>query len=742
MLGSASVEGRGELRVAKTRALSLIVLLAAAFQAGAGAARADSNLIVGVTEDNLMYSPAETIAIANDLGVKAFRLSLLWEPGRAQLDPATRSRLDNAVAAASGTRIVVAVYSGSGNAPLSPAARDEYCTYVRSVLEHYPQINDVVVWNEPNLTYFWRPQYNRDGTSAAPGAYQELLAQCWDVLHAYRPNVNVIGPVVSYRGHDNPNGVSDNSHSPLRFIRELGDAYRASGRARPILDTFGHHPHPWSADERPWRRHDSSVYVSLGDWGKLMNGLAEAFEGTAQPLPGQGPSIWWLEVGYQTLIDADKRHLYDGRVENWRGPVPDFVGGEPDHPQPSADSPAPDQATQLIDSVRLSYCQPYVEAYFNFLLRDESSLTRWQSGVLWVDGSPKGSYAGFKGAITEVNQQQVDCSRMKGGGPFIAQTGAGPRTKPAAGVSRVAGGGFWDELGPKAPLPRPSRPGARSVPSGFFAQATPSTLEYNGTRRGAFGFVTLRSRLSAEGRPVAGKGISIIAGGRRYAATTNANGVATVSAGLPVPLGKWNIRASFPGDPAVRPAVSEAIVRVVNTRARVTSTRDLVASRRSTGSFRVSYDGRSVKGRVRVQAPGLKLRAGRVTALGVNKRGNAAWFAGFSRSGTRFLAYAEDNSRRGRRDRFRLWIGDSARVAPGKLRSGNVKITTRRPSENDQGRSGEGRNRTGDTTVFSRVLYRLSYLAARAGLSVARPQTKKNVRAGATAPRTFFGSGA
>jgi hypothetical protein len=26
--------------------------------------------------------------------------------------------------------------------------------------------------------------------------------------------------------------------------------------------------------------------------------------------------------------------------------------------------------------------------------------------------------------------------------------------------------------------------------------------------------------------------------------------------------------------------------------------------------------------------------------------------------------------------------------------------------------SGEGRNRTGDTTIFSRVLYQLSYLAA------------------------------
>jgi hypothetical protein len=33
--------------------------------------------------------------------------------------------------------------------------------------------------------------------------------------------------------------------------------------------------------------------------------------------------------------------------------------------------------------------------------------------------------------------------------------------------------------------------------------------------------------------------------------------------------------------------------------------------------------------------------------------------------------------------------------------------------------SGEGRNRTGDTTVFSRVLYRLSYLARAASVAQA-----------------------
>jgi hypothetical protein len=43
----------------------------------------------------------------------------------------------------------------------------------------------------------------------------------------------------------------------------------------------------------------------------------------------------------------------------------------------------------------------------------------------------------------------------------------------------------------------------------------------------------------------------------------------------------------------------------------------------------------------------------------------------------------------------------------------------RRDAENGVDRSGEGRNRTGDTTVFSRVLYQLSYLA-RAARSLAR----------------------
>jgi hypothetical protein len=42
-----------------------------------------------------------------------------------------------------------------------------------------------------------------------------------------------------------------------------------------------------------------------------------------------------------------------------------------------------------------------------------------------------------------------------------------------------------------------------------------------------------------------------------------------------------------------------------------------------------------------------------------------------------------------------------------------AKATGETVTESGLDRSGEGRNRTGDTTVFSRVLYQLSYLARR-----------------------------
>ena len=128
------------------------------------------------------------------------------------------------------------------------------------------------------------------------------------------------------RGNDNPSASGNISHSPANFYRKLGDAYRASGRARPIFDTVGHNPYPATNAERPWMRHATSTTIGEGDYDRLMAVLQEAFGGTGQPLPGQGSvSIWYMEQGFQTTIDPAKTGLYRG-TETDRQALPAWLG--------------------------------------------------------------------------------------------------------------------------------------------------------------------------------------------------------------------------------------------------------------------------------------------------------------------------------------------------------------------------------------------------------------------------------
>lgn len=79
----------------------------------------------------------------------------------------------------------------------------------------------------------------------------------------------------------------------------------------------------------------------------------------------------------------------------------------------------------------MAYCQPYVEAVFNFLLRDEVSLNGWQSAPIWVDWTPKASYPVLQAAIRDVRLGSVSCGSVAGG-PYAFQ----PKT--GVDVERVA----------------------------------------------------------------------------------------------------------------------------------------------------------------------------------------------------------------------------------------------------------------------------------------------------------------
>ena len=262
--------------------------IAALFAAAVAAAPAVAGpgFFVGAGEDHAA-TLTRAVPTATDLGLGAFRVPIQWHVGQSRLDEEQAAGLAQLVATAPPSiRIVPTSWSLGGETPLDDAARNDYCSFTRDILARFPRINDVIIWNEPNKEMFWQPQYHPDETSAAPAAYVALLARCYDVLHAFRPSVNVIAPATSPRGNDRPNAVSNISHSPLTFISQMGAAYRASGRTARIFDTVAHHAYGSSSRERPWRTHPTTQ-ISEGDWSKLMIALSSAFNGTGQDLPGR-----------------------------------------------------------------------------------------------------------------------------------------------------------------------------------------------------------------------------------------------------------------------------------------------------------------------------------------------------------------------------------------------------------------------------------------------------------------------
>jgi hypothetical protein len=392
------------LRVLRPIVLSLLALVALGT---ASVARAQPGLLVGITDNRFLTDPATAVSDAESLGLNAAHVFLTWTPGETAMSPSDISQMDTLLAAGGELRIVVSVYGKATDAPTSASARDEYCSYVGDLLTQFPSVNDVVIWNEPNQDAFWQPQYNPDGTSAAPAAYEALLAQCWDALHAIRPDVNLIMST-SPSGNDNPHAASDLSFAPGTFIEDMGAAYRASGRTLPIFDTVGHSAYGVNSSEAPSQQH-LGPYIGEGDLSQLEQALDTAFGGTGQPVPGdcdasaRCPSVWYLEDGYQTTPDAAHASLYIG-AETDLHPVTDL---------PNLDDPtAPTQSSQLTEGVELAYCQPGVGAFFNFLLEDEPDLAAWQSGLLWVDGSPKESFDAYRQAISSIRAGTIDCSQV------------------------------------------------------------------------------------------------------------------------------------------------------------------------------------------------------------------------------------------------------------------------------------------------------------------------------------------
>jgi hypothetical protein len=363
--------------------------------AGAAPALAGRNLALGVNDD-AVKSRAGISSVASDLGLGYYRVTQSWQPGQAEPSASDAASIADTVRNAGSQKILLSVFGPASAAPRTASSRAQYCSFVSSLLDRFPQIAAVNIWNEANLSYFWKPQFNRNGSSAAPAAYEALMARCYDAIKSRHGAVRVITSI-SPRGNDNPRARSNVSHSARNFIGKLGQAYRRSHRRRRIFDAWGQNVYGATSSERPWVRHRRDI--GEGDYPRLLSYLKSAFGGTHQPVPGQKDvRIWYLEDGFQTGVGI-KRFAYQNGETDRAVVAP--VGGRVD------------QASQLTDAIRLAYCQPAVGGFFNFLLADESNLHGWQSGILFADWTPKPSYPAFKRVIGEVNAHRVDCAKLK-----------------------------------------------------------------------------------------------------------------------------------------------------------------------------------------------------------------------------------------------------------------------------------------------------------------------------------------
>jgi hypothetical protein len=258
---------------------------------------------------------------------------------------------------------VVAVYSFSSVTPVGEEARAQFAAFAASIPRELPQVRDVIVGNEPNLNLFWLPQFAADGSDAAAPAYLALLAQSYDAIKAVDPAVNVIGGSLAARGGDNPAG-SRPTHSPTRFIEDLGAAYRASGRTAPVLDMFEIHPYPESSAVPPTFAHPKSTSIGFADYDKLKKLLDDAF--------GKAPPIVYGEYGIETTIPPDAAQAYTGSEPASTGAVD-----------------AETQGSDYVEALRLASCQPLVRMVLFFHVADEPQLERLQTGVYYADGRPK-----------------------------------------------------------------------------------------------------------------------------------------------------------------------------------------------------------------------------------------------------------------------------------------------------------------------------------------------------------------
>ena len=217
-----------------------------------------------------------------------------------------------------------------------------------------PAVRKWLAWNEPNNPVFLRPQWARVGRRNIPVAARTYVGICtavWAGVHATHLKEQVACGATDPRGNNKARGRRP-SIAPLTFLAAL----KRYGLRR--FDAYAHHPYYSSPRDTPATVPRAKTVVTLGNINVLIGLLTRLY----------GPKpLWITEYGFQTR--PPDRHF----GVSWAR-----------------------QARYLRQAFAIARRNPRIALMVWFLLRDESRLSGWQSGLITAGGRKKPAYNAFR----------------------------------------------------------------------------------------------------------------------------------------------------------------------------------------------------------------------------------------------------------------------------------------------------------------------------------------------------------
>ena len=264
-----------------------------------------------------------------------------------------------------------------------------FAAWTAAVAAAFPTVHQYVVMNECNQPLFVNPQYDATGANQAAEICGRALAAAYDALKGASSQNFVWGVGLSPRGNDNPNAASNVSSSPVKFLTALGAWFKAfaaaTGRTRPLMDGLDFHPYPIPQSLPFSTGYAGTTSASVANLSRIYQAFYDGFNGSPQRTIGQqgggGLPLSLNEVGIQT--DSTGRPGYVGTetAANTAGGVLGQTATE-DY-----------QSSWYLQMLQLVACDPNVREVNIYHLIDEAALSGWQSGLFYLDRTPKASAA-------------------------------------------------------------------------------------------------------------------------------------------------------------------------------------------------------------------------------------------------------------------------------------------------------------------------------------------------------------